>query len=653
MKRIAIEDVSPVIAGGQHTGKAVVGEHLPVRATVWREGHEAVAATVVWRGPLDRQPRVSRMAPEGPGMDTWVAILTPDAPGLWSFRVDGWSDPWTTWRRGIEAKVSAGQGYAELSVELSSGAVLLERAARRQGGDARRTLLTAATTLRDSSLPLKRRLAPVASHLVRLAMHENPLRELVTRGQTYRVWVDRERALVGSWYEFFPRSTGGWDDSGEPVHGTFATATAELDRVARMGFDVVYLPPIHPIGEIHRKGRNNTVVAGPGDPGSPWAVGSPAGGHDAIHPALGTLADFDAFVARAGELGLEVALDLALQCAPDHPWAREHPEWFTTGPDGRIACAENPPKKYEDIYPLNFDNDPAGIRAEILRVVLHWIGHGVHIFRVDNPHTKPPDFWHWLIWQVKRQHPDVLFLAEAFTRPARLYGLGRLGFTQSYTYFTWRTDRGELADFGAELVRRMDEIRPNLFVNTPDILHASLQHGGPAMFALRAALAATMSPTWGVYAGYELFEHTALRQGSEEYLDSEKYQLRPRDFGAAAAQGRSLEPWLTRLNEIRHAHPALRQLRTLRFHDTDNAALLAYSKTDPATDDTVLIVVNLDPRNVQEGTVGWDLGVLGRHSGEPFTVLDEVSGELFEWHKHTYVRLEPQRAVAHIAAVVA
>ena len=380
-------------------------------------------------------------------------------------------------------------------------------------------------------------------------LSQYPLRELVTRGKQYGVWVDRPAARFAAWYELFPRSTGGRDSDGVPLHGTFATAAKALPRVAKMGFDVVYLPPIHPIGEVHRKGRNNTVTAAPGDVGSPWAIGSRHGGHDAVHTDLGTIEDFDHFVSAARDLGLEVALDLALQCAPDHPWARDHRQWFTELPDGTIAYAENPPKKYQDIYPLNFDNDPAGLYAEVLRLVLHWVDHGVKIFRVDNPHTKPPDFWEWLIGRVKSIDPDVLFLAEAFTRPARLYGLAKLGFTQSYSYFTWRTAKWEITEFGQEIAAHADEARLNLFVNTPDILHESLQHGGPGMFAIRAVLASTLSPLWGVYSGYELFEHQPVRAGSEEYLDSEKYELRPRDFDAALAQGRSLEPFLTQLND--------------------------------------------------------------------------------------------------------
>jgi starch synthase (maltosyl-transferring) len=654
--RLGIDDVSPVVNCGRYPVKAVVGERLPISATVWREGHDAVGASVAWRGPNDGAYRQTRMQPDGFANDRWTATIVPDIEGMWTFRVDAWSDPWSTWRHAVEAKLGAAQGADELANDLEIGARLLDRVARRpergdNGTANRRLLISAAAALRDTARPLPARIAEAVSEPVHRIMHSVPVRELLTRGKRYQVWVDRPRALFGSWYEFFPRSTGGVDQDGAPVHGTFATATAALDRIAGMGFDVVYLPPIHPIGTVHRKGPNNSVLSSPGDVGSVWAIGSAHGGHDAVHPELGTLADFTAFVARARELDLDVALDLALQCAPDHPWVREHPEWFTTRPDGTIAYAENPPKKYQDIYPLNFDNDPVGLYAEILRVVTHWVEHGVRIFRVDNPHTKPPDFWHWLIWQVKSTYPDVLFLSEAFTRPAVLYGLARLGFTQSYTYFTWRTSKQELTEFGMELVEHCHEARPNLFVNTPDILHASLQYGGRSAFALRAALAATMSPTWGVYSGYELFEHEAVREGSEEYLDSEKYQLRPRDFELALAEGRSLEPWLRQLNAIRLAHPALRQLRTLRFHHIDNDAMIAYSKVDPATGDTVVCVVNLDPYGTQEGTLWLDLPALGKDWSDRFPAHDQVTGEHWEWGHANYVRLEPWRAVAHIVAI--
>ncbi|MDT7605792.1 MAG: hypothetical protein QOG96_295 [Pseudonocardiales bacterium] len=652
--RLGIDDVSPAVGGGRYPSKAVVGESVPIRATVWREGHDAVAANVVWKRLGAQGPgQHSRMVAEGVDSDRWATSVVPDEPGLWTFRVDAWSDPWSTWLHTIHAKVDAGQEARELINDLETGARLIERVGRRPGERANRDLLFgAAAALRDTTLSLPERLLAALSEPVDKILTERPIRELLTRGRTHQVWVDRRRALYSSWYELFPRSTGGWDETGRAVHGTFVTATKDLDRVASMGFDVVYLPPIHPIGEVNRKGRNNSVDAEPDDVGSPWAIGSKYGGHDAIDPELGTLDDFDDFVRRAAELGMEVALDLALQCAPDHPWVTEHPEWFTTRPDGSIAYAENPPKKYQDIYPSNFDNDPNGLYAEVLRVCLHWAEHGVRIFRVDNPHTKPPNFWHWLIWQLKAKYPDVLFLAEAFTRPARLYGLARLGFTQSYTYFTWRTAKQEIIDFAAEHALRADEARPNLFVNTPDILHASLQHGGRGMFAIRATLAATLSPSWGVYSGFELYEHEAVRPGSEEYLDSEKYQLRPRDFDAALATGNSLQSYLTRLNEIRAAHPALQQLRDLHFHFVDNDALLVYSKTDPVSGDTVICVVTLDPTTAQQGTVWLDLPSLGLNWGDQFGVRDEVAGVGYTWSQANYVRLEPWNSVCHIMTVM-
>ncbi|RLV57353.1 DUF3416 domain-containing protein [Aeromicrobium phragmitis] len=650
--RIGIDDVRPISGDGTYPSKAVVGEHVPVTATVWREGHDAVGATVVWRGPGERRERTTRLEALDAGTDQFGALIVPDVVGLWTFRVDAWSDPWATIAHALDAKLAAGQTPDELANDLELAARLLEQVAARKERKAERPMLEgAAAALRDTTLPLGARVGPALSDQLRRLMHDHPVRELVTKGTTRRIWVDRQRAAYGSWYEFFPRSTGGVDADGTPVHGTFQTAAKELDRVAAMKFDVVYLPPIHPIGRLNRKGPNNTLTPGPEDVGSPWAIGAEEGGHDAIHPALGTEQDFADFVARAGELGLEVALDLALQAAPDHPWVRSHPEFFTTLPDGTIAYAENPPKKYQDIYPLNFDNAPEAIYAEVLRVTLHWVERGVRIFRVDNPHTKPPNFWAWLIAEVKEQHPDVLFLSEAFTRPARLWGLARLGFTQSYTYFTWRTTKAELTGFGEDLREHWDEGRPNLFVNTPDILPEHLQVGGPGMFALRAALAATLAPTWGVYSGYELFEHEAVRPGSEEYLDSEKYQLRPRDYDAALAEGRSLQPWLTRLNEIRRAHPALQQMRTLKFHHVDHEALIAYSKQDPGTGDTVVVVVSLDPHETREGVLWLDLPALGFGYDERLLAHDEVTGEAYDWGAANYVRLDPSRACAHIVSL--
>ena len=650
--RIPISEVGPVVECGRWPAKAATGERVTISATVFREGHDAVAANVVWSPPDDTADgapflRMERYSQEP---DRWIATVVPDREGRWSFCVEAWSDPLATWHHAVEVKIAAGQGAEDLANDLEEGARLLDRVAGEGPAEHKAAVETAAASLRDTSQELTARVAPAFAPGLQRVLHDHPVREMVTRTPRYEVWVDRPRALYGSWYEYFPRSEGAVV-GGKPVHGTFTTAAAALDRVAKMGFDVVYLPPIHPIGRVNRKGPNNTLDAKPDDVGSPWAIGADEGGHDAIHPDLGTFDDFDAFVARTEELGMEVALDFALQAAPDHPWVLKNPEFFTTRPDGSIAYAENPPKKYQDIYPINFDNDPKGVYEEMLRVITVWIDHGVKIFRVDNPHTKPPDFWAWLIQSVKDAHPDVIFLAEAFTRPARLWGLARLGFTQSYTYFTWRTGKQELIDFAVDLRDHWNEGRPNLFVNTPDILHESLQRGGPGMFALRAALAATISPTWGVYSGYELFEHVPVREGSEEYLDSEKYQLRPRDFDRALAEGRSLEPWLAKLNAVRRAHPALQQMRTLHFHHIDNDALLAYSKQDPATGDTVVTVVTLDPYGPQEGTLWLDTAALGFEAHERLIAHDEVTGDTWDWGPANYVRLEPWRAVAHVVSV--
>ncbi|RBY84026.1 alpha-1,4-glucan--maltose-1-phosphate maltosyltransferase [Blastococcus sp. TF02A-26] len=645
--RLGITDVAPVVSCGTFSARAVVGEHLPITATVFREGHDAVAADVVWVAPDGTRGAFTRMAPYSEEPDRWLATVVPDREGRWTFRVEAWSDPLATWHHAVEVKIEAGQGPEELANDLEEGARLIERVASDADDEWRSRLTDAVTALRDTGRGLPERVAPALAPAVQDYLHDHPVRELVTPSADHEVWVDRPRALYGSWYEFFPRSTGPVV-GGVATHGTFTTAADRLPAVADMGFDVVYLPPIHPIGEVNRKGRNNTLTPDPDDVGSPWAIGSAEGGHDAVHPRLGTMDDFRAFVERTRSLGMEVALDFALQAAPDHPWVQSHPEWFTTKPDGTIAYAENPPKKYQDIYPINFDNDPAGIYAECRRVIQVWIDAGVKIFRVDNPHTKPLNFWHWLIWDVKQSHPDVLFLAEAFTRPAMMHQLARIGYTQSYTYFTWRTERREIEDYGRELAESAHYMRPNFFVNTPDILHASLQFGGPPMFKIRAVLASMMSPTWGVYSGYELFEHVAVKPGSEEYLDSEKYQLRPRDWAAAEASGRSLAPYLKRLNEIRRAHPALHQLRTLRFHPVDNPNLICFSKTDPGSQDAVLVVVALESHNRQIGTTALDLSVLGLDWHERFTVHDELSGATYDWGQFNYVELDPYREPAHV-----
>ncbi|MEV0005036.1 maltotransferase domain-containing protein [Micromonospora sp. NPDC050980] len=648
--RFPIEDVSPVVACGRYPAKAVVGEVVPVSARAYREGHDALGCNVVWLGPDGTARPFTRMRPGEPGQDRWHATICPDAVGEWRFTVEAFGDPYLTWQNAVTKKLAAGQGPTELANDLAEGVRVLTAALDLVPKADRKRVKAAVQALRDEKADLPRRVSAALDLAPLLWAH--PVRELVTTGDERTLWVDRPRALFSAWYEFFPRSEGAVAATADaPARsGTFVTALDRLPGVAAMGFDVLYLPPIHPIGRVNRKGRNNALTAGPDDVGSPWAIGADEGGHDAIHPDLGTPADFRDFAAAAAEQGLEVAMDLALQCAPDHPWVTEHPEWFTTRADGSIAYAENPPKKYQDIYPLNFDNDPEGIRAEVLRVVLHWVGEGVKIFRVDNPHTKPFDFWHWLIAEVKSVDPDVLFLAEAFTRPAIMHGLGKIGFTQSYTYFTWRTTAAEMREYCEELVASADWMRPNFWPNTPDILHASLQHGGPPMFKIRAVLAALLSPSWGMYAGFELFEHTA-RPGAEEYLDNEKYELRPRDWDGALARGRSLAPFITTLNRVRRDNPALHRLRNLRFHDIDNPALLCWSKHDPTTGNTVIVICSFDSRAVQWGNTTLDMPALGFDWHERFTVRDELTGAQYDWGQRNAVRLDPYLQPAHVLTV--
>ncbi|HSE08540.1 MAG TPA: alpha-1,4-glucan--maltose-1-phosphate maltosyltransferase [Nocardioidaceae bacterium] len=662
--RIPIMDVAPVVDLGRYPAKASVGEPFEVTALVFREGHDKLSADVVLTDPDGvRRPWV-RMTKDPTTPDLWSADVAADREGAWTFEIEGWSDPIATWRHAAEIKIPAG-----LDVELmfAEGVILLQRVLKDlpatsvgRRGDDHRTIEDAIKAMQDTRRPADVRYAAAVSRAVDDVLERHPLRDLVTTEGPFAFYADRPRALYGSWYEFFPRSEGAYVDrnTGKVVSGTFKTAAKRLDAVAAMGFDVLYLPPIHPIGKVNRKGPNNTLVTEEGDPGSPWAIGSDEGGHDAIHPDLGTLEDFDDFVARAGELGIEVALDLALQAAPDHPWVKEHPEWFTTLADGTIAYAENPPKKYQDIYPVNFDNDPEGIYHEVLRIVRHWMSHGVRIFRVDNPHTKPVEFWDWLLSEVRKTDPDVIFLSEAFTKPAMMRALATVGFHQSYTYFTWRNTKWELEEYLTELSRETSHVmRPNLFVNTPDILHAYLQYGGPAAFRIRATIAATASPTWGVYAGFELFEHVAVKPGSEEYLDSEKYQIRIRDWDGAEHSGKTLAPYLTQLNDIRRRHPALQLLRNLTVHRTDDDSILVFSKFAKGPgdgrhgDDLMIIVVNVDPHATRETTVHLDMAALGMDWHDRFTVHDELTDESWTWGEHNYVRLDPHHQPAHIFTV--
>ncbi|MFB8756282.1 alpha-1,4-glucan--maltose-1-phosphate maltosyltransferase [Streptomyces nigra] len=640
--RIPVLDVRPVVQRGRRPAKAVTGESFPVTATVFREGHDAVAANVVLTDPEGRPGPWTPMRELAPGTDRWGATVTPDAPGHWTYRVEAWGDPVTTWRHTAQIKIPAG---IDTDLVLEEGARLHERAADGvPEGPARAVVLRAAEALRDESRPAAWRLSAALAPEVDDVLARYPVRDLVTASEPLPLLVERERALYGAWYEFFPRSEG----TAERPHGTFETAARRLPAIAAMGFDVVYLPPIHPIGTTFRKGPNNTLSAGPRDVGVPWAIGSPEGGHDAVHPDLGTIEDFDRFVARARELGLEIALDFALQCSPDHPWVSKHPEWFHHRPDGTIAYAENPPKKYQDIYPIAFDADMDGLVTETLRILRHWMGHGVRIFRVDNPHTKPVVFWQRVIADINRTDPDVIFLAEAFTRPAMMHTLAQIGFQQSYTYFTWRTEKQELTEYLTELSGEAAAyMRPNFFVNTPDILHAYLQHGHRPAFEVRAVLAATLSPTWGVYSGYELCENTPLRDGSEEYLDSEKYQLRQRDWDTAEREGRTITPLITRLNTVRRANPALQQLRDLHFHHADKEAVIAYSKRSGSN--TVLVVANLDPHHTQEATVSLDMPQLGLDWHESVPVRDELTGETYHWGRANYVRLLP--GGAHVLVV--
>ncbi len=648
--RVVIEHVRPTVDGGAFPAKATRGLPLRVSARAFADGHDPII-TWVWLWPGsgtairgDAPPRGAvEVAMDAEPQDRFSAWITPARLGACSFAVVGLPDAWGGWARDLVIRHQAGQ---DVELDLADGAAMAEARTARAGVTKAdlRALGTLITTLRGVSDPAKR--IEVATRASAMAlMRRTADRTHATVAGPFDLWVERQEAGWSAWYEMFPRSEG----AVPPRSGTLRAAERRLPAIAAMGFTVVYLPPIHPIGTTHRKGPNNVTECSPTDPGSPWAIGSPAGGHTAVHPDLGTIGDFDHFVAAAGAAGLEVALDYALQCSPDHPWVTEHPQWFRHRSDGSIRYAENPPKRYQDIYPIDFDTeDSAALWTALRDVMRFWIGHGVRIFRVDNPHTKPFAFWEWLIADIRTSNPDVIMLAEAFTRPAVMQRLAKIGFSQSYTYFTWRNSAWELAEYLTELSQTelADWFRPNFWVNTPDILHATLQQGGPPAFRLRAALAAITGPSWGMYSGYELCEATPFRVGSEEYRNSEKYQLRPRDWSGTG----SIAPLITRLNGIRAGHrDAIAQLSTLRLHHMTDESMLCVSRATPDKTDVVLLVINLDPQHTHEATTWLDLGALGVPADRPFEVRDELGGASYTWQGPVnYVRLDPAVQPAHV-----
>jgi starch synthase (maltosyl-transferring) len=655
--RIPILSLSPQIEDNLWPVTSFVTDVVPFAATVFREGHDLIGVDVLLTDPTGAVTRHRMPVDETrPGEDRYTTRVQLNLQGRWTYRVEAWSDDYATWLHNAEIKVPAG---LDVEVMLALGAELLERASAESDRSAASVALFRAARERvtDTSLDALERLAAATDGRVHDEMLRSPVRSLTTLSPERIILVERERSAVGSWYEFFPRSEGAVENpDGSWTSGTFRTAASRLPAIRDMGFDVVYIPPIHPIGTTNRKGPNNSLTAGPHDPGSPYGIGSADGGHDSIHPELGTEDDFTWFVEAVREHGMELAIDIALQASPDHPWVTTHPEFFTHLPDGSIAYAENPPKKYQDIYPLNFDNDPEGSYQEMLRVMRHWVGLGVKIFRVDNPHTKPLLFWERLIHQILADDPDVIFLSEAFTRPAMMRTLAKVGFQQSYTYYTWRNTKQELEDYLLEVSHETsDYLHPNFFANTHDILTPYLQFGGRAAYKVRAAIAATGSPSWGIYSGYELVENVA-RPGAEENVDNEKYQYRPRDWEAHDSV--SLAPYITRLNEIRKAHPALRQLRNLDVHWSDDDAILVFSKFLPAAftptgvDDAIIVIANLDPHATRQTTVYLDPTRFGQPAGATFDVEDLITGNVWTWSTANFVRLDAFTEPVHILKVL-
>ncbi len=629
-RRVIVENLYPEVDGGRFPIKRTVGETVRVSADVFGDGHDSIASALLYRRTGAAKWIEAQMEPAG--NDRFTAAFTVDSLGAFEYTVEGWIDRFTSWRLGLSKKVGAGQDVAS---ELLEGAEIVSGTPQ-------------AAIIGDTTRAVEERVTIALDPALQLLMSSRADRRSATRyDRVLGVTVEPARARYGAWYEMFPRSAG--SDPGRSA--TFDEAAARLPYVASMGFDVLYLPPIHPIGESFRKGPNNSLTTKAGDPGSPWAIGGKAGGHKAIEPGLGTIEDFDRFVDAARANGLEIALDLAYQVSPDHPYVDAHPEWFRRRPDGTIKYAENPPKKYQDIYPINFESsDRQALWEELTSIVAFWIGHGVKIFRVDNPHTKPFRFWQWALASIKSKHPDAIFLSEAFTRPKIMKYLAKAGFSQSYSYFTWRNTKAELTEYLTELTQTdaREYMRPNLFANTPDILHEYLQHGGRPAFQVRFILAATLGANYGIYSGFELAENVPVKPGSEEYLDSEKYQIRHRNFD----QPNSLAELIAHVNAIRNEHPALQRDWGLRFHKTDNDQLIAYSKRSEDGSDLVLVVVNLDPFLMQHGYVQLPLVEWGLPEDATVEVDDLLSGERYYWRgEWNYVRLDPSLRVAHILAV--
>jgi starch synthase (maltosyl-transferring) len=640
--------VTPQLDGGRFAVKRVLGDSFEVGADIFRDGHDLIKAQVRYRSNEDADWRASPLVYDFDS-DRWSGGFPLDAIGSWKFTVDAWTDRFGSWRSDLQKKLDAGQ---DVTPELLEGAAMVDKAARRaRFGDARSTLERWSTLLAGTSRDMAER-TRAALDLSLLALMEEhfPSEGLTSYARELEVWVDREPARFAAWYEMFPRS----QTTIEGGHGTFADAERALPRIARMGFDVIYLPPIHPVGVTKRKGPNNTPDGGADAVGSPWAIGSEFGGHTAVDPRLGTVEDFEHFVSAAHRLGMEIALDYALQCSPDHPWLKEHPDWFFVRPDGSIKYAENPPKKYEDIYPIDFwCADRENLWNACLDILLFWIERGVYTFRVDNPHTKPFAFWEWAIAEVRARHPQVIFLAEAFTRPKKMKYLAKLGFSESYTYFTWRNTSWELRDYLTELTQTpmREYFRGNFFANTPDILNEYLQAGDRPAFRVRLILAATLSPLYGIYSGFELCENIPLREGSEEYLNSEKYEIRVRDWSAPG----NLNDEITAINRIRREKRALQLHTNLSFHHSENDQTLFYVKRagDFGGSDDILVIVNLDPHHVHETTVHVPLDLLGLDPASPYVVEDLLTGARYSWRGETnYVRLDPSVQVAHVLRLV-